>query len=253
MFDVGLLESNLDYKKKFNKIVYCSSARSTNNEVWSFYQKLPKKYLIITDNQTKGRGRGLNRWFSTRNKSITCSFILNQIFPVEKFNFHSLVVPISIIRGVKKYLSLDLKIKWPNDIVYNGLKVGGVLIETKKYSGKHVFNVGIGINVNETLDDLRSDIKKNILSLKMISGHKIQRELLLANIFNELWNIINNYNTKKITAEWLKHCNHINHNVLFKHNKQKTEGLFKSINNNGQAIIEFKNKPLSYDGAIEYL
>ena len=166
MFDVDLLESNLEYKKKFNEIIYCPTTQSTNNEVWSFYQKVPKKYLIITDNQTAGMGRGLNRWFSTTNKSLTCSFILNQIFPVEKFNFHSLVIPISIIRGVKKYLSLDLKIKWPNDIIYNDFKVGGILIETKKYSGKYVFNVGIGINVNEALDDLRGDIKKKNYVIK---------------------------------------------------------------------------------------
>jgi len=253
MFDVGLLESNLEYKKKFNKIIYFPSTQSTNNEVWGFYQKAPKKYLIITDNQTAGRGRGLNRWFSTMNKSITCSFVLNQIFPVEKFNFHSLVVPISIVRGVKKYLSLDLKIKWPNDIVYNGFKVGGILIETRKYSGKHVFNIGIGVNVNETPDDLKNDIKKKSISLKMISGYEIQREPLLANIFNELWNIINYYNTKKITKAWLNHCNHINHNICFKHNQQSVEGRFKNINNNGQAIIEFKNQLVSYDGAIECL
>ena len=253
MFKIGLLESNLEYKKFFNNIVYYPRTKSTNSDLWALYQKSPKKHLIISDNQTAGRGRGLNQWVSTPNKSLTCSFVLSQIFPLEKFNFHSLILPISIVIGVKKHLSLSLQIKWPNDIMYKNHKVGGILIETKKYSKKYILNIGIGMNVNELGNDLCENINKKAISLRMILGRKIQRELLLASILNELYDAVRRYTPPQIILEWQKHCNHINHKVFFKYNKKNVAGLFKKINNNGQAIIEFNHHLVPYDGAIKYL
>ncbi len=253
MFDVDLLKSHLKHQGFLNCIVYLRSTRSTNEALWRLYHKSPKKYFVITDNQTFGRGRGLNSWVASPNQDITCSFILNQVFTLEKFNFHSLIIPISIVRGIQKHLSLNLKIKWPNDIMYNNHKVGGILIETKKHSKQRVLNVGIGINVNESKKDLCDSIKDQALSLKMIYGKEIQREVLLANILNELYGLIKKNSFSRIILEWEKNCNHINNEVLFKYNKKNVRGLFESINSQGQAVIRLKNKSINYDGAIKTL
>ena len=163
------------------------------------------------------------------------------------------MIPLSIVRGVKKHLSLNLQIKWPNDIVYNNLKVGGILIETKKYSEKYVFNVGVGINVNESNEDFCSSLNKKAISLKMIYGKTIQRETLLASILNELYSIIQENKPSKIILEWEASCSHINNNVCFKYNQNNVRGLFQNINNNGRAVIKLNNKPVCCDGAIETL
>ena len=64
MFFVSLLESNFKCKSLFQEIIYLSSTKSTTNELWNYYNNNPKKYLVITDNQTAGKGRGINSWFS---------------------------------------------------------------------------------------------------------------------------------------------------------------------------------------------
>ena len=252
MFLTSVLETNIKYKNFFNEIIYYPSTKSTNSDIWSLYKKLPEKYLIITDNQIAGRGRGLNSWLSTMNKSITCSFILDQIYSTESFNFHSLIIPLSIIKGIKKYLSIDLQIKWPNDIMYNNFKIGGVLIETKQYSKKYVFNIGIGINVNEDINDFNNTLKNKAISLKMITGNSIQREQLLGCILNELHDIINNDNLNQIKYDWLKSCNHINRDIIFMYKQKSIKGLFQTINDYGQAMIKYNQKLIPYEGAIKF-
>ena len=68
MFFVSLLESNFKCKSLFQEIVYLSSTKSTTNELWTYYNDNPKKYLVITDNQTAGKGRELTLGFQLHIK-----------------------------------------------------------------------------------------------------------------------------------------------------------------------------------------
>ena len=78
MFFTQLFESNL--KNYIPKIVYYTSTNSTNDDVWELFSEDNKNLIVITDNQKNGRGRNNNKWFSKPGHSITCSFILPQIF-----------------------------------------------------------------------------------------------------------------------------------------------------------------------------
>ena len=116
----NLFESNLRVKNFAKKVIFYTSTDSTNDDIWELYiQDNEQDIIVITDNQKQGRGRANNTWFSKPGHSITCSFLLKEVFPKEKFNLHSILIPVAIIKGIKKFLSIDLKIKWPNDIMYN--------------------------------------------------------------------------------------------------------------------------------------
>ena len=253
MFNVDLLKSQLNDKAVFNNVVCSSQTKSTQDDLWQLYSTFPSPSLIITNHQTEGRGRGLNKWIVSPNKSIACSFILEQVFNLKNFNFHALIIPISIVRGIKKHLGIEVSIKWPNDIVYNKHKLGGVLLESKQNAKKYIFNVGIGINVNESNKDLPLQLKNKATSLKIIFGEEIKREILLASILNELYNTVNNYTCAQIISSWEKHCSHINSRVSFKHKEKSVEGIFKKINKNGQAIIENNNESFCYSENIRVL
>lgn len=253
MFNVDLLKSQLNDRAVFNSVICSSQTKSTQDDLWQLYSSFPGPSLIITNHQTEGRGRGLNKWATSPNKSIACSFILEQVFNLKNFNFHALAIPLSIVRGIKKHLGIEVSIKWPNDIVYKKYKLGGVLLESKLNAKKYIFNVGIGINVNESDKDLPLQLTNKATSLKIIFGEKIERETLLASILNELHNNVNNYTCSQIISSWEKHCSHINCRVSFKHKKKNVEGIFKKINKNGQAIIENNNKSFYYSGSIRVL
>ena len=88
----------------------------------------------------------------------------HRIFPREQFNLHSILIPLAVIKGIKNFLSIDLSIKWPNDIMYKNKKLAGILIESKisKLNDKKIFNIGLGINVNEHYLDFPHELQKKV-------------------------------------------------------------------------------------------
>ena len=117
MFFTNLFGSNLRVKNFAKKVIYYTSTDSTNEDIWELYTKNNEQdIIIITDYQKKGRGRSNNIWFSKPGHSITCSFLLKELFPREQFNLHSILIPVAIIKGVRNFISIDL-----NNITYNNL------------------------------------------------------------------------------------------------------------------------------------
>jgi len=253
MFFTHLFESNLRLKNYSPKVIYYTSTNSTNEDVWNlFLEEKEDNIIVITDYQKNGKGRQNNIWFSKPGHSITCSFLLKEVFSKKQFNFHAILIPVAIVNAIKLFLSIDVTIKWPNDIMYNNQKLCGVLIESKNI-GKNIFNIGFGINVNETTDDFPKELQSHAISLKQILGHPIQREPLLAYIFNELNLLINKLDITSLTKQWMHSCYHKNSEVSFKYNNKSVKGIFKYINDKGQAVINLNNKYIQYDGAINIL
>ena len=254
MFFKSLFESNLITKKIAREVLYYPNLDSTNDELWKLYDYNTfdsNNLLVITDNQTSGKGRGQNKWFSQPSKSLTCSFLLDPIFFNNYFNLHALLIPVAIVRGIKKMTFIDLGIKWPNDIMYKNKKLGGILIESKGINKK--LNIGIGLNVNESYEDFPDDLREIAISLKEIIGYPIQREPLLAFILNELNDLIGFNDTQVIINSWIQYCIHKNKQISFSQNGIEINGIFESINEFGQALIKHDGKFVNYDGVINIL
>ena len=135
-------------------------------------------------------------------------------------------------------------------LYYNNKKLGGILIESKKNKSNFIFNIGIGINVNETIEDFPSYMQKNATSLKILSGKTVQRELLLAHILNSIDEKLYNIQESSIIKEWMKYCNHLDSEISVKHNGENIKGIFKQINKKGQAIISKNGENFIFDGPI---
>lgn len=128
-------------------------------------------YIIIAQTQTKGRGRLGRRWYSPPG-NLYMTLIKRPQVPLVELSKISLVVGVAIRRVLKKYLSEDLylALKWPNDILVNRMKLGGILVETDSYpaleeksestveASPHCdqFNtfcfIGVGLNLNSSPD-----------------------------------------------------------------------------------------------------
>tara|TARA_Y100000590_G_scaffold408304_1_gene499281 strand:- start:414 stop:1196 length:783 start_codon:yes stop_codon:yes gene_type:complete len=252
MFFTNLFEANLNVKNFAKETIYYTSTKSTSDDIWELYNETGQtNKLIITDNQTSGRGRKNNKWIAQPNKSLTFSFILKDIFNINDINLYSILIPVSIINGIRNFSNISLELKWPNDIMYENKKVGGVLIESKLNNEKSIFNIGIGINVNESKFDFPDTLKDNINSLKEIKGTPIQREPLLASILNELDRLINNLDRKELINYWIKSCNHINKEVSFIFENKNITGVFMGINDLGEALIKHNDKVIEYSNPIE--
>jgi len=188
------------FKKKLNtqyigkKIIYFKEIDSTNSyasrlEKELFNQKNnPGKELdgtvILSEIQTKGRGRFNRTWVSPQG-GLWFTIILKSNINENHLPNITLLSAISITEILEKDYNLEVNIKWPNDINYKGFKICGILTETKKINDSIFLNIGIGINVNIETENL---IKVNgkTKSIKDIIGKTVSREILLAKILARL-------------------------------------------------------------------
>ena len=245
MFFYEIFDEHLKTEKINYKIQYIETIESTNQYAWNLITKnIKNATVVITKNQTNGKGQRANKWFSSPNKSLTFSIIMKANKKYDELL--SLKTGISVIDGIKKNTSIDCHLKWPNDIMINEKKLGGILIEKKKDN----IVIGIGINVNEDLEHINPLVKKYSTSLKIMSNLSIQLEELLANILNEFEYNYYQTNYKNIIKTWEKNCCHINKNITFNKDYKIISGKFAGLANNGNAIINIDGEKHTMSGGI---
>ncbi len=220
-------------------VQYYPKLDSTNTKAWELISKnIPNGTVVITDNQLKGRGRQSNKWISIPGKSLTFSIIMYPNALPSQINLYSLIAGLAITDCLLDY-DVQAQLKWPNDVLINGKKVGGILCESKIRGGQiHSMVIGIGLNVNETIDDFPKDPRLNATSLMIESGTQYQLELLLANILNYLeYRIQDKDDTQSHLIDWEERCAHFNQKVTFHSGNEIVNGVFKGLTPKGEAII----------------
>jgi BirA family transcriptional regulator, biotin operon repressor / biotin---[acetyl-CoA-carboxylase] ligase len=134
--------------------IYLPSCHSTNDFAAEMIQKGEAfdGTIVITDNQTAGRGQRGNAWLTLPGQNITASFILKPNFLTANEQFKlNIAISLAVHHFLNNYLDdEDLKVKWPNDIYFGYKKLGGILIENT-ISGSQISYaiIGIGLNINQ--------------------------------------------------------------------------------------------------------
>lgn len=177
MFDIALYES---YRGKSGGIIALDTVDSTN--IYAVSGSLPAFTVVTAEEQTAGRGRSGRKWHSAKGLNLYFSIVLNGIEPQK-------LLPMNIFAG---YILADtlrdiaeVKIKWPNDIIADGKKLAGILMETS-FSGGTLEKAVLGIGLNVNIDKFPEDISWMATSLKILSGRNFLREELLATFMNNL-------------------------------------------------------------------
>ncbi len=135
------------------KAIYLPSCHSTNDIAAEIIQnkQVFDGTIVITSDQTAGRGQRGNTWEALPGQNITISFILKPDFfnASEKFRLN-IAISLGIHHFLSKYLPENLTVKWPNDIYFGDRKLGGVLIENTLSGNRITYSiVGIGLNINQ--------------------------------------------------------------------------------------------------------
>ena len=135
-------------------------------------ETLPEGFLLTTDYQTSGRGYAGNRWESEPSQNIMMSLLLKPTFlPVRKQFYLNQVLSLAVHDAFAGELKKTrFKIKWPNDLVYDGRKICGMLVETQVL-GDVIQNAmcGIGFNLNQNF--FEPDLNATSLALETRKTH----------------------------------------------------------------------------------
>lgn len=235
------IELNLDSSLFSNKIAHFKEVDSTNDEAKRLASLgYPEGTLVVAEKQIKGRGRRGRYWSSPFGKGIWCSFILRpDITPTEASKL-TIVAAVSLTTVLQKQYGLDVKIKWPNDIMFNGRKLAGILTELSADIERVIYIVvGTGINVNT--EDFPPEIRELAISLKQITGKTYNRVRLLCGYlqqFEKDYQLFVQGNFQKIINKWKTHSETLGKRVLIKGINQSFEGVALDIDADGKLIVK---------------
>ena len=241
MLFTNLVQANLKTRILGQQIEYYTRLESTNSEAWEIIDEGAQSgALIVTDNQFSGKGRADHKWSAAPNKSLTFSLLLFPDFDANLSGWLPILSGLAVQKALLNF-DTDIRLKWPNDLILDGKKVGGILCESKVKGNKlNQAIIGIGLNVNEARDDFDPSIQSTATSLHMTSEKFYQRERVLAEILNALEPLFEGLpnNRDMIRTEWESACGHMNESVQFHHGDEIVEGIFKSLGEAGSAELE---------------
>lgn len=194
--------------------------------------------IVTAENQTNGKGQMGSIWVSEKGKNLIMSVLVKDfIFDATKVFNLNFVVSLAVISALKNLNIPNLSIKWPNDIMSDDKKIGGILIENSFRSDSTINSIiGIGINVNQTDFNLLPQAS----SLTLITQNKVDRNKLLLNIVDILKTNINTW--EKSSTMLITNYN----NLLFKksvimqfQNKDNTRfnGIIRGVSSDGKLEI----------------
>lgn len=176
--------------RTFGRTLHCyEETGSTQNIAHELVKKgAPEGTLVVAERQTTGRGRLGRHWHSPKGKGIYMSLILKPAIPLQFTPQLTLVTAVALCRAIRKQVpNVDPGIKWPNDLLVDGKKISGILLESsaENESLQHVITgVGIGANLEE--DDYPDELKGIATSLLLASGKPVDRTALVAEFLAQL-------------------------------------------------------------------
>jgi BirA family transcriptional regulator, biotin operon repressor / biotin---[acetyl-CoA-carboxylase] ligase len=221
------------------KIIYLPSCHSTNDIAAELVHStnVSEGTVVITDEQTAGRGQRGTRWETSRGQNFTLSIVLRPSFLMLGDQF---MLSQAIALGIRNYLSgyvINSQIKWPNDLYINDLKIGGVLIENSVQGSRITHSVvGIGLNVNQ------SDFQMvRATSLRLETGRMFSLQEELPNLLQSLENTYLRLRQGQIGAlrhEYLSALLGYGQKRVFRSGNNSFEGVVRGVSPTGQLLME---------------
>lgn len=210
-----------------------------------FLKELPKTATIelcCAEQQTQGRGRFSRHWHSPFGENIYCSTRWHLHCDLNKLSGLSLVTSLATLALLKELVpAAEVKVKWPNDILWNDKKLCGSLIEIQAESnGSAQVIIGIGLNVN-------SDTAKNPLpdkawcSLYEISNQHFDRNLLIARLITKLDTYLQRFISDGLAIfmdEWHEADYLADKQITISQSTSNMTGTARGIDAHGQLILE---------------
>ncbi len=207
---------------EFNRIHY-EEVTSTNDLCKEEHKKSSVITVITADKQTQGRGRNNKAWASPKgNVSFSFGFTSPRLI-----DGLSVKAGLTVVKTISKSLGRPVQLKWPNDLIFQSKKIGGILVEVESNEEKIILVIGVGINFSIVPEETHwGDLD--------IDDYQLKEKFISELIKNLLKDIVDDP-SPDWHREWNKFCVHLNQEVELENNETY---IFKGVNNLGNMIGE---------------
>jgi BirA family biotin operon repressor/biotin-[acetyl-CoA-carboxylase] ligase len=245
LFELEKFDLKLNTDVIGRNFIYAEEVTSTNTELLNrnkFYKHHGS--VLLAENQIEGRGRKNREWLSDKEMNLTFSVLLTDSnYLTEKINVINFAASLAVALSIENLYQLRTALKWPNDVLIGGKKVAGILMESISQGSKVTrLVIGIGLNVNQI--SFQGKYLVNPTSLRKELGHHIEREKTLADVLNNLEELLESslrpFN--KIIEEWKSKCMMIGEKITVSIDDRMKQGIFNDIDENGFLVLRTDNK-----------
>jgi BirA family biotin operon repressor/biotin-[acetyl-CoA-carboxylase] ligase len=197
--------------------------------------------VVFAEAQTRGRGRRGRKWLSPARKGLWFSMLLRPDLTPQESTQLTIASATAVRRAIESQTGLEAKVKWPNDILVYGKKVGGILTEMSAEMDRvRYVIVGIGIDVNLNPGDFPPDLRSAATSIKIELGRAVSRAELAVAILRELdrdYESVKSGRFANLATEWEEHCSTIGQAVTIRAGERKIRGRAEALGEDGALLL----------------
>jgi BirA family biotin operon repressor/biotin-[acetyl-CoA-carboxylase] ligase len=199
--------------------------------------------VVLAEKQTSGKGRKDRVWYSAPDSNLTFSILLTKDkFLSSNSSLINFAASLSVVFSIENLFQLKTELKWPNDVLLDGKKTSGILIESSSHGNKiDRFVVGIGVNVNQP--SFQGTFNYPPTSIRNELGRNVERERLLAEILNNFELLLDRIknNKSEVIADWKAKCKMIGEKISVIENESEKFGIFYDIDEEGFLLLKTRD------------
>lgn len=216
---------------------------STNDLAKQFAIEHPgQEALIVSESQTKGRGRSGRDFYSQLSNGLYFSLALvPKGIDIRYIPFYTIAAAAAMVEAIREELGMELQVKWVNDLFYKKRKVAGILSEAISDLENQDISavvVGIGINIAGTFDNATADVQNVAGTLFEKLPHDLNLNQLMRTFLIKFGKYHENIPAKEFMSTYQNSLLGINQEVSFTRNKVEHRGVIKGINGDGHLLVE---------------
>jgi BirA family biotin operon repressor/biotin-[acetyl-CoA-carboxylase] ligase len=158
---------------------YRHHTESTNADVLRYQQQHQREVVAVSEAQSAGRGRRGRQWLSPFARNIYCTIGIAKEIPASSQGLLSIVTGLALCRALQQSADTMVGLKWPNDLLVDGRKLGGILIESRPLGEAcFYFAIGFGLNIYMSDEELAA-IPQPATSLAQVAADEVDRTQVL--------------------------------------------------------------------------
>ncbi|PHK49220.1 biotin--[acetyl-CoA-carboxylase] ligase [Staphylococcus edaphicus] len=202
-------------------------------------------FLILSDEQTQGKGRFNRPWESAKGQGLWMSMVLRPNVPFDMITKFNLFMALAIRDAIQQYSNSKVAVKWPNDIYINHQKVCGFLTEMVANSdGIEAVICGVGINMNQTPSDFNDELIQKATSIRIHNHAEVNRYAFLHALIKQIEYRYAQFLEEPFSTirdEYIAASNIWNKQLRFTENNKQFKGEAIDIDANGFLIVLDEN------------
>ena len=244
---LALSRAHLKGRRRDFSITLLDEVDSTNDEAArQLAAGRPTPFVILARQQTRGRGRLGRTWHSASDENLYASFAFRPRVPPERMAIFTLWMGVNVCELIENFTQLKPAIKWPNDILFDGRKAGGMLTEARVDSDEiRDLIFGLGLNVNSSARDLPSDLSQRAVSLAQQADTAIDLNRFTAALIGRVLLAYEQFSegdhVSKFPELWQKHDVLRGQQIALLQGKERTAGTAMGIDDEGSLLLRNEN------------